>query len=78
MEGELKILTLGDMVNDYDGNIRIKNECNEVLLTCLDVQHDVCPLGKLLKRELLDRQVLRFMAEGDYFVIKIAGVEDVE
>ena len=72
-------LTLGDIVDEFAGDIEIVNECNETLVKIVASDENVCSLKKVLCKELLNRTILKHYVLGpDLFVIKIEGVEDAD
>ena len=77
---EAEALTLGDLIGNREmmGDIEIMNECNETLATLAYVDDNVCPLNKILAKELLDRAVLSFGTRDGRTVFRIEGVEDAD
>lgn len=73
------ILTLGDMLASIPGligDVEIINECNETLLTASYVEDNVCPLFKVLSKELLDRKIINYGVRDGRALFKVEGVED--
>jgi len=73
-------LRLGDMLDmaRLVGDIEIINECNETLLIASYVDENVCPLTKVLAKDLLAREVINYGTRDDRTLFKIKGVEDAE
>ena len=77
---EPRRLTLGDMIGNRAmmGDIEIVNECNETLLSLAYAEDNVCPFGKTLSKELLNRTVLSFGTRDGRTMFKVEGVEDAD
>ena len=73
------VLTLGDMLANIPGllgDVELINECNETLLIASYVEDNVCPLFKVLSKELLDRKIINYGVRDGRALFKVEGVED--
>jgi uncharacterized protein (UPF0218 family) len=71
--------TLRDMLamsNNQD--VTVVNEVNETLVSLTEIQFYVNNPTKVLKDELLDREVMGYMVEAGDLLIKVKGEEDAE
>lgn len=71
--------TLRDMLamsNNQD--VTVVNEVNETLVSLVEIQFYVNNPIKVLKDELLDREVLGYTVEAGDLLIKVKGEEDAE
>lgn len=73
-------LTLGDMIEmaGLVGDIEIINECNETLLVAGYVDMNVCPLTKVLSKDLLERRLISYGSVDGRTMFKVEGEEDAE
>ena len=80
MEEEAKPFKLRDILNFMAvDEITIRNECNETLIALHDI--DLCVKKPIayLSEELLDREVIEWLAVGySIMTIKVKGMEDAE
>lgn len=74
-----KPMTLRDMLEtNRSMTVSVVNEVNETLVMLDEIQYYVNNPTRVLRDELLDREVLSYSAEAGELVIKVKGEEDAE
>lgn len=76
-----RIFTLGEMLGSLSqlmGDIEIRNECNETIISASYVEDNVVPLDRVLSDDLLSREVLFWGTQDNRTIFKVRGVEDAE
>ena len=70
--------TLREMLGllKINNRLYITNECNEGLLTLIQVEDNVLPLEKALSDDLLDRRVINCGVYDAIIEVQVEGVDD--
>lgn len=81
VEVKQRVFTLGEMLGSMSrlmGDVEIRNECNETLISASWVDDNVVPLDRVLSDDLLSREVMFWGTQDGRTVFKVRGVEDAE